>query len=117
MGYGVWLVAVGELKGWPGSGIWDMGYGQLLANLRAGRDMGYGIWDMGYGVWGMGYGIWDMGYGIWHDPRRESASMRPGIGTRRNKYFFLSARDIMAVTPPLQLQSYLSSGCVCREGA
>jgi len=27
MGYGVWLAAVGELKGRPGYGIWDMGYG------------------------------------------------------------------------------------------
>ena len=41
--YGVWLAAVGELNGRPGYGIWDMGYGQLLANLRAGWDMGYGI--------------------------------------------------------------------------
>ena len=44
----------------------------LLANLRAGRDMGYGIWaGVGelkgrpeYGIWDMGrekgYGIWDM---------------------------------------------------------
>ena len=63
----------------------------------------------------MGYGIWDMGY----DPRRESASMRPRIGARRNKYFFISARDILAVTPPLQLlgtQLPLWAACAERGG-
>ena len=40
MGYGVWLVAVGELKGRPGTGIWDMGYETIgmLAGIRT-RDL------------------------------------------------------------------------------
>ena len=101
--------------------------------LRAGRGRKYGIWEMehlraaGYGIWEMGhlsaagYGIWDMGYRIWDmdDPRRESASMRPRIGARRNKYFFISARDILAVTPPLQLlgtQLPLWAACAERGG-
>ena len=39
--------------------------GQLLANLRAGRDMGYGIWRVAGGELKNrpGYGIWDTGYG------------------------------------------------------
>ena len=49
-----------------------MGYGQLLANLRAGRDMGYGIWaavgelkgrDMGYGIWDNKHAGWDSNAG------------------------------------------------------
>ena len=38
--YGVGLVAVGELKGRPGYGIWDMGYGMIsmLAGIRT-RDL------------------------------------------------------------------------------
>ena len=52
-----------------------MGYGQLLANLRAGRDMGYGIWAAVGELKGRpGYGIWDMGY--------EVISMLAGIRTR-----------------------------------
>ena len=53
------------------------------------------------------------------DPRRESASMRPRIGARRNKYFFITARDILAVTPPLQLlgtQLPLWAACAERGG-
>ena len=95
MGYGAF----------KGRGIWDMGDGAFKG--REIWDMGYGRWEMGYGIWvrDVGCGIWDVGYGIWDmdDPRRESASMRPRIGARRNKYFCISARDILAVTPPLQL--------------
>ena len=38
--YGVWLAAVGELKGRPGTGIWDMGYEMIsmLAGIRT-RDL------------------------------------------------------------------------------
>jgi len=67
--YGVWLVAVAELKGRPGTEIWRVAGGcrrtegpagdrniacgwRLLANLKAG--MGYGIWDLGSGIWDMG---------------------------------------------------------------
>ena len=47
---------------------------RLLATLRAGRGLGYGVWVVALGELKGRYGIWDMGY--------EMISMLAGIRTR-----------------------------------